>query len=658
MKDSRVVQMLLKLTTAAAAIIALASSRILMKSEGTAGKGKMLMLLSVLIIAVLIVEYAYFGSSAKKYIARSLAMLNRTEKESLLNFPAPAVIIDGENCIVWYNKLFGKKVFSDAEAYGLDITEAFDIDMEKIFSKDGDTMFHEGRFYSVRAVHTEHTDEGMSMLYFQDKTELVELENEKRDTQQSVIIISIDNYEELIQNIRESEKAHILVSIERLIEEFTEGTTGISRRAGNDRFYVILEERYLKPIIEKRFEILEKARTIMINDRTGLTLSIGVGHDAKNLAESEKFAKQALEMCFGRGGDQAAVRTEGSYEFYGGVSKSISKNTRVRSRMVAGALIELINSHERVLVMGHRFGDLDSIGAATGLCDAINSMGKECYVVVDKNENLSKLMISYVSENLTSDYYITPEEGVSKVNDDTLLIVCDTHNPSLVDSPGVLERSKHIVVIDHHRLIVRPIDNTDLFYHEQSASSACEMVAELLEYFPDVKTPSYVAEALLAGIMLDTKNFIINTGVRTFEAAAFLKKAGADTVAVKKLFSNPKDTYICKADMIDHLELYRGCAIASTEETSDNVRISASKAADEMLEITGVKASFVIFNACGCTNISARSLGGCNVQLIMEKLGGGGHHTMAACQLKDETTEGAKKRLTEVIDEYMNNSNT
>lgn len=658
MKDSRVVQMFIKLTTAAAAVIAVCASRMLMQSEETADKGRMLMLFSVLIVAVLIIEYVYFGNSTKKYLARSLAQLNKTEKESLLNFPAPAVIIDNDNCIVWYNKLFGKKVFAGEEAYGLDITEIFDIDIEKIFSKNGDTMYYEGRFYSVRAIHTEDREDDMSMLYFQDKTEIVELENEKRDSQQSVIIISIDNYEELIQNIRESEKAHILVSIERLIEEFTEGTTGISRRAGNDRFYVILEERYLKPIIEKRFEILEKARTIMINDRTGLTLSIGVGHEAKNLAESEKFAKQALEMCFGRGGDQAAVRTEGSYEFYGGVSKSVSKNTRVRSRMVAGALIELINTYERVLVMGHRFGDLDSIGASTALCDAINAMGKECYVIVDKKENLSKLMIEYVTDNLSTDYYITPEEGVAKTNDETLLIICDTHNPSLVDSPGVLERSKHIVVIDHHRLIVKPIDNTDLFYHEQSASSACEMVAELLEYFPDVSIPSYIAEALLSGIMLDTKSFVMNTGVRTFEAAAYLKKAGADTVAVKKLFSNPIETYICKADMIDHSEIYRECAIAASEAPSDNIRISASKAADEMLEISGVKASFVLFPACGCINISARSLGGCNVQLIMERLGGGGHHTMAACQLKNETLDTAKKRLMEVIDEYMNNTNT
>lgn len=652
MKGSEVVQLLIKFTSAAAVVTAIAASRMLLKSDTSAVYGRLFIIIAVLICILLVVEYVFFGRNTKKYIVKSAAELNRTEKEALLNFPAPAVIIDEDNNIVWYNKLFGKKVFTGEEAYGLDVRELFNIDMEKSFSRDGDTVCHDGRFYTVRAIRTEHTGDEMSMLYFQDKTELIELDTERRESRQSVIIISIDNYEELMANIRESEKAHILVSIERLIENFTEGTTGLSRRAGNDRFYVILEERYLRPIIEKRFEILEQARKIMVNERTGLTLSIGVGHEANNLAESEKYAKQALEMCLGRGGDQAAVRTDNGYEFYGGVSKGMSKNTRVKSRMVANALIELINSHERVLVMGHQFGDLDSVGSATGLCEAVKGMGKECYVVVDLEKNLSKLMISYVEENTIKNYYISPEDALFKLDEDTLLIICDTHNPAIVDSQALLEKAKHVVVIDHHRLIVKPISNTELFYHEPSASSACEMVAELLEYFPDVKIPSYVAETVLAGIMLDTKNFVMNTGVRTFEAAAYLKKLGADTIAVKQLFSNSLETYCCKADIINSTEVYRKCAIAHADGTFDNIRVSASKAADEMLEISGVNASFVLYCQGGKTNISARSYGKYNVQLIMETLGGGGHHTMAACQLTD-TPEDARKKLISAIDEYI-----
>ena len=658
MRTSGVVRFLIMLTTAAAAAIGVVASRMLLQKNGGEMSAQILMGLSIAVFVVLVAEFICFGRSTKQLIAKSLAELNRTEKESLLNFPAPAIIVDSDNSIVWYNKLFGSKVFTAQEAYGLDLTEIFDLDMEKIFSKDGDTMLYNERYYTVRAIKTEHGDDDMRMLYFQDKTEMVALENERKDSRQSVIIISVDNYEELLQNIRESEKAHILVSIEQLIENFIEGTTGISRRAGNDRFYVILEERYLRPIIEKKFEILEKARQIKIDDRTAITLSIGVGHEAVNLSESERYAKQALEMCLGRGGDQAAVHNENGYEFFGGVSKGMSKNTRVKSRMVAKVLGEIINSHERVLVMGHRFGDLDSVGAATGLCEAIKSMGKECYVVVDREENLSKLMIQYVEENSIKNYYITPEEGLAKVTEDSLLIICDTHNPSIVDSPAVLEQSKNRVVIDHHRLIVKPIENTELFYHEPSASSACEMVAELLEYFPEVKLPSYVAEAVLAGIMLDTKYFVMNTSVRTFEAAAYLKKLGADTIAVKKLFANPLETYRCKAEIMNSAEVYRKCAIAIAKRPAENIRVASAKAADEMLEISGVNASFVLFETGreNEINISARSLGQYNVQLIMESLGGGGHHTMAACQIREDDLEAAKRRLIEAINEYIINT--
>ncbi|SDA16954.1 c-di-AMP phosphodiesterase, consists of a GGDEF-like and DHH domains [Ruminococcus sp. YE71] len=652
MKGTKGVQLLIKLTTAIAAVCSIAAARLLLRSPKTETQGKLLLIISVIVCVMLILEYVFFGSNTRKMIARSAALLNDTEQDSLLNFPAPAVIVDAEGSIVWYNKLFGQKVSAGIEPYGIQVSEMFKLDMEKIYSSEGDTVCHNGHFYTVKAIHTEHEQEGMSMLYFADKTELVELNYECSQSKQSVIIIMIDYYEELISNIRESEKAHILVSIEQLIENFIDGTTGISRRAGNDRFYVILEERYLKPIIEKRFEILEQARKISCGDRRNLTLSIGVGHDAENLAESEKYAKQALDMCLGRGGDQAAVRTVNGYEFYGGLSKGMAKNTRVKSRMAAKAIIDIINLHEQVMVMGHSFADLDAVGAATGMCEAIKCMGKDSYVVVDPNKNLSKLLISYVEDNSIKRYYITPEEALAKSDPNTLVIVCDTHNPDLVESKELLAKCRHTIVIDHHRLLVKAIEPAELFYHEPSASSACEMVAELLEYFPDLKLTEPIAEAVMAGIMLDTKNFVMNTGVRTFEAAAYLRKQGADTVAVKRLFANPLDTYVNKADIINSTEIYRKCAIASAKETFDNIRVASSKAADEMLEIAGVNASFVLYELDGRTNISARSMGKFNVQIIMEALGGGGHHTMAACQMQ-ATKDEAMSKLKEAIDEYI-----
>ncbi len=656
MKGTTGWQLLIKLTTAIVAVCSFVASRLLMQSASTESQGRVLMVISIIVCALLVLEYVFFGNTTKRYIAKSAAQLNKTEKESLLNFPAPAVIIDSDNCIVWYNRLFGRKVYSQDEAYGLNVTELFNIDMDEIYSRDGATICHDGRFYAVRGVHTDRTGE-MSMLYFADKTDYVELNFESKQSHQSVVIVMIDYYEEIISNIRESEKAHILVSIEQLIENFIDGTTGISRRAGNDRFYIILEERYLQPIIEKRFEILEQARHIVVGERNNITLSIGVGKDADNLAESEKYAKQALDMCLGRGGDQAAVRTDSGYEFYGGQSRGMSRNTRVKSRMAANALVEIIKSHESVLIMGHAYGDLDSIGSATGLCAAIKNMGKDAYVVVDTERNLSQLMIKYVQENSIKNYYISPQEGIDKLSNDTLLIITDTHNPDLVESKELLREAKHIVVIDHHRLMVKSIESSELFYHEPSASSASEMAAELLEYFPDeAKIPSQAAEALLAGIMLDTKNFVMNTGVRTFEAAAYLRRQGADTIAVKKMFANSLDTYRNKAEIINSSEIYHKCAIAQADGSFSNIRVAASKAADEMLEITGVNASFVLYDmGDGRVNISARSLGRYNVQIIMESLGGGGHHEMAACQLENDM-DGARRQLIDAIDDYIRNN--
>lgn len=654
MKETNGVQLLTRITSIAASVCAIVASLLLKQSQRTAGVGTLMLISSIIVLVLLLLEYFFLAGSMKKYIAKSAAELNQTEKESLLNFPAPAVIIDSDNSVVWYNKLFGKKVVKGTEPYGMEITELFEIDMNAIFGQDGDTVCKDGRFYTVKAIHTDHGGD-MSMLYFDDNTEFVELDYEKRMSRQSVIIIMIDYYEEIMSNIRESEKAHVLVSIEQLIENFIEGTTGISRRSGSDRFFVILEERYLQPIIEKRFEILEQAKKIRVGDRTSITLSIGVGHDAENLAQSEIYAKKALDMCLGRGGDQAAVRSADGYEFYGGQSKGMSKNTRVKSRMVANALIEIINVYERVLVMGHQWGDLDSIGSAVGICEAAKSLGKESYVAVNRDKNLALTLIDHIEQSSIKAFFISPDEAMSKLDEQTLLIITDTHNPALADSKELLQKARNRVVIDHHRLIVKPIDGTELFYHEPSASSACEMVAELLEYFPDFSPSTAVAEALLAGIMLDTKNFVMNTGVRTFEAAAFLRRRGADTIAVKKLFANSLNTYRGKAAIVNSTEIYHKCAIAAADEDCDNIRVASSKAADEMLEISGVNASFVIYKQGSGTNISARSLGGYNVQLIMEALGGGGHHTMAACQLECGEEEARSKLIT-AIDDYIRNN--
>lgn len=655
MKNFNGFQLVIRITTAVIILAAVISSYMVYDTPSTEGQGKTLLTVTIIGALLLVAETILFWDRTKKYIAKMSTMISKTERDSLLNFPAPVIIIDEDNIIVWYNKLFGLQVYSEEEAYGLNICDLVNIDMDKIFTPDGDLICLDNRFYRARAIHNNAAGT-LSMIYFNNVTDYVELDYESKQSHKSVILITIDNYEDLISNLRESEKAHALVEIEKLIENFVDGTNGISKKMNNDKFCVILEERDLSKIIESRFKILEEARKISLGERRNITLSIGVGYNCKSLAESEIAAKQALEMCLGRGGDQAAVKTESGFEFFGGVSNGIEKHAKVKTRMVANALIELFNSHDRILIMGHKFGDLDSIGAATGMCSAVRKMGKEAYVVVDTETTLAKSLIKYISDNDINNYYISPDEGLSKVNDETLLIIADTHNPELVESKEILARSAEVVIIDHHRLAVNAIDKCVLFYHEPIASSACEMVAELIEYFgTNAKVSAPVAEAMLSGIMLDTKNFILKTGVRTFEAAAFLRRMGADTVSVKKLFASSIETYQQKCNLITSAEVYRKCAIASTDQNFSNIRIAASQAADELLGITGVNASFVMYTENDKVNISARSLGAFNVQVVMESLGGGGHLTMAATQL-DTTIDDAKIQLQTAIDEYIRNN--
>lgn len=655
MKGLKGLDVVIKVTVAAIALSAIVASFLVLDSPTTSGRGKVLLAISLIAVILVIIEVVAFHGRLQKTVARMSSQITKTERESLLHFPAPVIVIDQNATIIWYNRRFGSQVYTDGEAYGLNITDIVGMDLNKVFTPEGELVCLKNRFYQTRGIHTDGSGQ-LSMIYFNDTSDFVELEYEYRQSRKTVIIISVDNYEDLLTNVRESEKAHALVQIEKLIENFTEGTTAFSKKVGSDKFYVIMEERHLAPIIRDRFKILEQARQITVDDKQNLTLSIGVGTNAENLAESENYARQALDMCLGRGGDQAAVRKENGYEFFGGVSKGMEKSTKVKTRMVAKSMLELMMNAEKILVMGHRFSDLDAVGAAVGMCSAARKMGKESYVVVNKDQSLAKLLINYLNENDINNYFITPADGIEKMNERTMLIVVDTHNPDLVESKEVLLRSQSTVVIDHHRMMVKSIENPVMFYQESTASSACEMVAELIEYFGiSNKIPSPVAEAMLSGIMLDTKNFVMKTGVRTFEAAAFLRKLGADTVNVKKLFANSIETYQYKSQIINSAQIYRKCAIAVAEKIFDNIRVASSQAADEMLGIEGVNASFVLYEINGVTNISARSMGAFNVQIVMESMGGGGHLTMAATQLKTDLRT-AGKQLKEAIDEYIRNN--
>ena len=585
--------------------------------------------------------------------------LKSGDREALEQFPIPAIALSGRREILWYNGLFRDEVLGQHDLAGDSFDRITTTKLDDFCRPEGVQLTYTGKIYRVSGMHAKDGETGIYTLYFTDITQLARDASLYHMTRPAVMLVMMDNYSDIVQQARESEKSRIIGAIDSTLEDFIgRMTTSFIKRYDGDKFLMVVEERHLEKIIEGRFSILDEIRKIETNSGVSVTLSIGVGRGEETLAQSELSASQALDMALGRGGDQAAVKTRTQYEFYGGVSKGVEKRTKVKSRIVANALSELIETADHVLVMGHKFGDLDCIGASVGMATAIRSIGKQAEVVVDRDKNLAKILIEMVTKDGNNNLFVDPEEARFSITPETLLIICDTHTPNLVESLEVYERCKTVVVIDHHRKMVNHIDNAVIFYHEPYASSASEMVTELIQYMGDnCRISSVVAQALLSGIMLDTRNFVLKTGVRTFEAAAYLRRIGADTIVVRKLFASTLDSYQRKTRIVNAAQIYKSCAVAESDFSSDDMRIVAPQAADELLGIDGVDGSFVLYEAGGCINISARSMGAINVQLIMEKLGGGGHHTMAGAQIRNVEMEKAKQMLFESIDDYFEAKN-
>ncbi len=605
---------------------------------------------AVVFSAVLIAEIIMAQRNSIKFIAKLNESVGVAENEIMYYSETPAVIVDEDYAVLWCNREFSSQLIDDHEIFGTDIARALDLDIKELFTDRITKTEYNGKLYKVSSIPVEKNDTKLIYISFTDISEFAELFSKYKRTRPSVILLVIDNYEDVLQNFKESEKAQVAALTETLLEEFMSRTTGVLRKLSHDKFIAVIEEQHLCKIINSKFEILDNARNITVGDRSNIiTLSIGVGRGASTLEESESFAKQALDMCLGRGGDQAAVKTENGFKFYGGVAKGVEKKSKAKSRIISNAVQEVIHNSSEVFIMGHRFADLDAVGSGTGLAGAIRMIGEEAYYVVDFEKNLSHSLVSSIQKEY-DDLIISPEEAEQRFSDNSLLIIVDTHNANLVESRKLYEMAGQKIVIDHHRKSVNFIDDAVIFYHEPYASSASEMVSEMIQYFKNVNlVPQVLAEALLAGITLDTKNFVMKTGVRTFEAAAYLRKCGADTIKVKGFFTSSIEDYRKRSELISDAEIIGSCAIAVARMQSDDIRIIAPQAADELLSIENVDASFVIYKTGNVTNISARSLGILNVQVIMEKLGGGGHQTMAAVQLENTSFDEAKKMLIEAI---------
>jgi len=587
-----------------------------------------------------------------QYFAFVSEEITEADKKSLYNLPVSVAIIDSAYNFIWFNKGFLKN-FKEEAVFGNSIATVTDINIEKLIKGETAEIRHRDKYYDMRATIPAETEtEEIYVIYFEDVTERVLLEIEKKLSKPVVMLICIDNYNEMFEGALESERAGVTVKIDQLLEEFNAGTTGIMKKFNRDRCWAVVEQRHIDSLIEGKVKLLDKAREIAVTDRVYVTLSIGIGATAKSISESERFARQALEMAQGRGGDQAAVKTEGGFEFYGGVSKGIEKQNKVKARIIANSLSGLIENSDKIYIMGHKSGDLDSVGSSIGLACLIRNLGKEAYIAVERNSALCADLLDRFKEQ---SLFVPPQKAREAFTGSSLLIIADTHIPSMLEDIELYRMAKKVVVIDHHRKMVNHVDNAKIFFHETYASSAAEMVTELLPYFGEAgKLSAQQAEALLAGIMLDTKNFTVKTGVRTFEAAAYLRKLGADTISVKALFSNSFDSYKKKVAIVSSAGIYKKCAIAYSMDLAENMRLVAPQAADEMLGISGVVASFVVFQSRPDEiSISARSLGEMNVQLVMESIGGGGHHTMAGAQFYGADINKARAQLINSIDKYF-----
>lgn len=618
-------------------------------------------IVAVVIIAVLCVAGLIIKDMDYRRLQGIVSVLEKKfsaeAKGELASFPMPVVLFDNTDKIIWYNNIF-KRVFLKDKPDGVDVKQftsgqGIDIIRENMFIE----CEYGDKKYTVFSGTTEYKKETVYSLYFVEDTELKNYRIAYEKSRPVVMIISLDGVEDSLRDFRESQQAGILGGVETIVENYFAKYNCISRKLGNNRFIALCEKESFSKMKEDKFSLLSAVRSYTYNGKTvGITLSIGAG-TGESLPECETASRNALDMAMGRGGDQIAIKTDkNNFEFFGGVAKGVEKRTKVRTRMVASAIGEIIKTSSNVLIMGHRFADLDALGSAVGVAVISNALGKDAKIVMSSKTTLAMPLAKHLMANGMDNLLVEPEDCDEYIDKRTLLVVVDTHRKSFLEYPELFDLVNSVVVIDHHRKTVDHINKAVIFYHEPNASSASEMVTELIQYIDvEVDVPQACAEALMSGITLDTKNFVMKTGVRTFEAAAYLRSLGADTVKVKQLFSNSMKTQKDKSEVMKNAAMYENCAVGVVDFESDDVRIVASQAADELLNIDDVRASFVVFRTGDTINISARSYGELNVQLVMEELGGGGHQTMAAAQLQGETFENALSRLKKAIDTVKDN---
>ncbi len=624
-----------------------------------------------IIIYIITVSYAILTDKKKKNeLTETIQDLSITvdtaAKTSLINSPFPLIIIETSGKIIWRSSKFVSEFANvDIGNYIEDIT--YDLQKEIETKKEqtdktaivqiqiGQKTYNAIGKY-VKTSKNKEKSKYIIIIYFIDITESIKLQKEYTDSKSCVGIIMIDNYEENMQQIENEEKPQITAELDKCIFDWTNETNGILIKQDRDRYIYIFEQRYLEQVKEDKFSILDKIKEIQTKANVQFTLSIAISNEGMQDKEKYKSAQTAMDIILGRGGDQAVIRENEIYKFYGGRAQEVEKRTKVKARVVAQALENLIQESNKVMIMGHTNPDIDAMGSAMGIYRLVKELGKNAYIITsNETTTLQNFKESLEKEEEYEDTLISKEVAEENIDENTLLVIVDTHKINYVEAPELLKKTEKIVIIDHHRRSADYIENATLTFQEVYASSAAELVTEILQYVSKkVNLKTIEAESLYAGIMMDTKNFTFKTGVRTFEAAAYLRKCGVDIIRVKKWFQSDLTSFIKIADIVKKAEIVNDTiAIAIYTKKTKDASLICAKAADELLTISNVTASFVLGHMGDKICISGRSIGDINVQIILEKLGGGGHITLAGAQVEGMTMEETKQELINRINEYF-----
>ncbi len=631
----------------------------------------------------------YFGITLSLYFYNKPVIMNelisfateygQIQRKLLRDMDLPYALLDDNGKVIWTNIAF-QTLIHQPKGYKKSITALFPtITRDRLpddsgvdeaqydLEYEGNEFVAKFRKISLKdmAEHSEMIDaegyEGyLIAVYLYDETALHIALQEVDDQSLAVGMVYLDNYDEALEGVEEVRRSLLIALIDRKVNKYISAYDGICKKLEKDKYLVIMRKRAIAQLQESRFDLLEEVKTVNIGNEMAVTISIGVGLDGLTYAQNYEFSRNAIDLALGRGGDQAVIKTPDSITYYGGKSQQVEKNTRVKARVKAHALREIITGKDHVLVMGHRMPDADSFGAAVGIYRIALTLGRKAHIVLNDAIPAIQPMVDLFRNNpeYEEDMIIGSQQAIETAGNNTVLVVVDVNKPSITECPDLLRFCKSVVVLDHHRQGTETIENATLSYVEPYASSACEMVSEVLQYtYDNIKMRSEEADCLYAGIIIDTNNFMVKTGVRTFEAAAFLRRNGADVTRVRKLFREDATEYKAKADAVSQAEIYKQSFAISicTAEDLPSPTIIGAQAANELLNIKGVKASFVLTDYQGKIYISARSIDEVNVQIIMERMGGGGHLSTAACQMEGVGIIEAMGVLKRTIDSMLEN---